>query len=709
MIQPGDLAEILTNGEFCVGRILALSGPRVVLQDAEGRLRTVRRRDLTFHLERAELPAWTVLPGLLEAAEAIRGALAEQIIALWEAQVDATAGRDEGSALDAGVSTDIDTDSEASAELDDLVAALARVAPSLAAHAPPLALRLALYRCLRDESLYFTWRKGRFVATSRQQVAARLASRARTERKAQEREAVARALGEALSGRDAAALKLRAQHAEEPIELLVWLERAVLGTLAEEDRWELDAWLDAFEHGLDERLRTYPSRAWVALELLGLLHPDENLELRRSGRARGFAAEVSEAAATAQPRFALSALEHVAFTIDGQETEDFDDALSVVELLDGGFELGVHVAHPPALFPWAGVVAGEARQRGATLYLPESEIPMLPAAAVDALALRGGTRRPVLTLLSRWSRSMELTSWRFVLGEVRVAANLRWEEVHQRLLEGERDPLAHALDRLLWCGRQLEQERRDAGAFQLDLPEVRFRVREGGALRLERYAWDHPARRLVREMMVLFNRLAGEYCVTHRLPVVFRVQEGPEVMKGLERWMEHEDRFLAGAKLLKHMRRAQWSPSPAPHAGLGVAAYVQASSPLRRALDWWAHEAISLHLRGAELDGALRDSALLERSLAAVEEAEVVQRWSERYWGLRWLADRVGQPLAARVLDEVPAGRQEAEVVLEETLHRSRIALRGPVALGERIAVTVDAVDPRAGRLRLRWLPGVHP
>ena len=160
----------------------------------------------------------------------------------------------------------------------------------------------------------------------------------------------------------------------------------------------------------------------------------------------------------------------VALAIDDASTDIPDDALS----LDGA-RLWVHVADPAAVVLPGSVLDLEARARGATLYLPEGTVHMLPAAANAGLALGLSGVSPALSLGLDIDPADGAPSLEIVPSWVRVL-RLTYEEADVRLDEDAILAALYSLARRCW-------ERRHAqGAVMIDLPEVDIKVDLGQRL-----------------------------------------------------------------------------------------------------------------------------------------------------------------------------------------------------------------------------------
>lgn len=316
-----------------------------------------------------------------------------------------------------------------------------------------------------------------------------------------------------------------------------------------------------------------------------------------------------------EPRRDLTGLP--AFAIDDEGNLDPDDALS----LDGD-RLWVHVADAAALIPPDSPVDREARARGATLYLPETTIPMLPAAAVPRLGLGLLEISPALSFgLSLDAEGVvidvEITpSW------VRVQ-RLSYEAVELRL---EEEPFR----RLYELAERHQARRRANGAIFIDLPEVKMTVSTGQVSikpvpRLR-------SRMLVAEAMVMAGEAAARFALARNLPFPFTTQEAAVDIP------DRAPASLAGMYALRRsLRPRQYRSLPGPHGGLGLDVYTQITSPLRRYLDLVAHQQLRTLLRGGE---PLDAQAVIERIGAAETVAAGVrraERLSREHWTMVYL------------------------------------------------------------------------
>jgi exoribonuclease-2 len=429
---------------------------------------------------------------------------------------------------------------------------------------------------------------------------------------------------------------------------------------------------------------------------------DENVAIVRYGLKREFSAEtLAEARRTAEGGFDATDREDLtgldAVTIDGPTTKEIDDAVSVEPREGGGWRIGVHIADPGALVLPGDAVDLVAQERAVTYFFPDTKLNMLPPVlGEDAASLVPGETRPALSFLADLDAEGEVGAWRVTRSVIRSSARLDYDGVDRTLAAGS-GPFADALGALDRATIARQGSRLRTGAVVIEAPEVDVRVDAGGRIELERIEADSAARRLVTEAMVLAGMLAAEFCRDRGIPAIYRRQAEargvPEGGYGVVRGP------VAVRAARRGLRRGEVGLQPAPHFALGLTAYAQATSPLRRYQDLATHRQIDSALRERP---PVYDADTLQRIAATTERAEIDGRRAERdvkrFWLLRYLQGCAGRPLDAVVVDTSP----RTIVLLDETQIEAPAPSISGVDPGERVAVRVVHVNPRADILTLR-------
>lgn len=327
-----------------------------------------------------------------------------------------------------------------------------------------------------------------------------------------------------------------------------------------------------------------------------------------------------------EPRRDLSHLP--AFAIDDEGNQDPDDALSLE-----GNRLWVHIADAAALIPPDSPADLEARARGASLYLPEGTVPMLPPESIERLGLGLAETSPALSFGIDFDANGELAGFEIVPSWVR-ATRLSYEQVEQRL---EQDPFR----RLLELAEISARRRAERGAFTLDLPETIVRVLDGQVV--IKPVLPLKSRDLVREAMLMAGEAAAHYARQKDIPFAFAIQDRNEPENSEERGVKSDELTLSARfAMRKNMKRSQASIHPRWHAGLGIETYARVTSPMRRYMDLVAHQQLRLALRNEPL---MDEQAILERigaSEAVIASLSSTEFRARKHWTLVYLSQQGG-------------------------------------------------------------------
>jgi exoribonuclease-2 len=542
----------------------------------------------------------------------------------------------------------------------------------------------ALVRALFEDRLYFKMKDGCFVPHSTEMVDLIIRQREEEARREERLREGSAWLMEILQDRVVRDPSCK----EEIIQLLV--ELALYGVEAPN-----------FKYAKELLLRTGISdvqRARQLLVKLAVWEEDENLDLHRFDIRTTFSSDVlhlsEELARAAFEDTKREDLRHLdIFTIDGPLTRDFDDALSIESRSDS-ITLGIHISDVANVISPDSLLDEEASQRGSSLYLPRRHIPMIPHnLSQDTLSLRAGCDRQAISLISRLDRSGHLLDYRFVLSLVNVKRQLTYDQVNE--IYTMESPLEEAYQ----LSQFLRQRRIDQGALILSLPEVYVKINPDSSLSLEMVEQNTPSRMMVAEFMIFYNWLAARFCRDHNIPALYRGQQEPSEKLSITE---------AGYVYFVFKQRRKLNPlmvdtEPRCHTGLGLDAYTNASSPIRRYLDL----VLQRQLRGYLIDGSPPyDKEELDNIRVSVEpilrDLERVKRNRVRYWIQKYLLQHMGEKFSAVVLDIL---RGRCRILLTDFLLVGEMKRDNDQDFfeGQRIMVTVKKSDPWNDLLSLEY------
>ncbi len=390
-----------------------------------------------------------------------------------------------------------------------------------------------------------------------------------------------------------------------------------------------------------------PELIFDLLVKLGIWGPDENVTLYRYEVPVDFPEPVLDQTrqllsqeADWQAADGRTDLSHLPlFTIDGQATLDFDDALSI-EKTDGGYRLGVHIADVSHYVKPGDPLDQAALQRASSIYMPDQKIPMIPPdLAEDLCSLRAGELRPAMSTMIRLSPEAEVLDYEIFPSIIRIQDQLSYHEAN---LLAEEDP---KFIQLYEIARKFRKKRLAQGAVQISLPEINIWFDESGALCVNRISRESPGRLLVAELMIMANWLMARFLAKHGIPAIFRSQPDPR-----ERLYEEEGSLYQNWMQRKLLSRFVLSPGPEHHAGLGLDAYVTATSPIRKYSDLVTQRQLRA-IFGLDSPYSTED---MEKLIVALREpmSQVAQLQvrRKRYWLLKHLESRIGETEEVMVL-----------------------------------------------------------
>jgi exoribonuclease-2 len=431
---------------------------------------------------------------------------------------------------------------------------------------------------------------------------------------------------------------------------------------------------------------------------LGVFDEDENTELLRyeiptdlPERVLARADELVSSNLIGYADGSRTDLTHLpVMTIDGQGTLDFDDALSIEERGDG-FCLGIHIVDVGHYIQKGDVFDREARTRGSSIYMPDKKISMLPPSLAEGLcSLKAGEQRPAISVMIDLSPSMDITDHAIFASLIKVKHQLTYYDVNLVADENKEMLILRNI------AEKFRKRRFDSGAVQISVPEINVWVNENREVIINKINRESPGRMLVSELMIMANWLTAKYLATHNLPAIFRSQPEPRqrLFKSdegtlFQNWMQRRllSRFILGTQ-------PEW------HSGLGLDAYVTATSPIRKYTDLVTQRQVRAILgmeepyTADEIDEII---LLLELPMSYVIK---LQYSRHRYWLLKFLEKKIGQKEEAIVLNKT---KKNYQILLTEYMLECDLAISTGFDLNPKdlIQVTIQRVKARQDVLQV--------
>ena len=439
----------------------------------------------------------------------------------------------------------------------------------------------------------------------------------------------------------------------------------------------------------------------------GLLDPHQPRALHGSVWSETFAIELDQEAqrlisSAEQPQPGdddrLDLCHLATYTLDDAGTREIDDGLSL-ELQDDEAWIWVHIADPARLIPAGSPLDQEARRRATSLYLADGVLPMLPLGlAAGPLSLRAGQRTAAVSVAVRLDSAGAIVDRRITRTWVMPRYSLTYADGDE-LIE-----LAPPGDETLADLSQLMQLRsrwrRQQGALSFDQLEGRFRRREG-ELSLQ-LVEPSPARLMVSEAMLLMGAVVADFGCENDLVLPFRSQPPAELPSQAEL-----DQLPEGpardAAIKRCLSRGVQGTQPMAHFSLGLAAYVQATSPIRRYADLASHRQIIAQLEGSTPLSKSELGELIDDLDDPLRQSIQISREDQRHWQQVWFAQHRDERWDAEFLRWL---RPQDGLAL---VHLADLAMdvvgrvdQGNPNPGDRMTMTVKLADPERGELQLQ-------
>ena len=431
---------------------------------------------------------------------------------------------------------------------------------------------------------------------------------------------------------------------------------------------------------------------------LGVYDEDENIDLHRYHVSADFPEKVLAVAKQLVGSDSIASFEASRrdltdmplMTIDGQGTLDFDDALSIEEK-GGSFRLGVHIIDVGHFIQKGDVVDQEALSRGSSIYMPDQKISMLPSALAEGLcSLKARQLRPAISIMIDLSPLAEVMDYEIFPSLIKVKHQLTYYDVNVDAEENRNILILRDI------AEKFRKKRLDARAVQITVPEINVWVNEKRDISVNRINRESPGRMLVSEIMIMANWLMAKYLKEHRLAAIFRSQPEPRerLYKNnagtlFQNWMQRRllSRFILSA-------------NPDWHSGLGLDAYVTATSPIRKYSDLVTQRQIRASLGLEEAYTAEQVTEIIQLLEVPMNYVGRFQFSRQRYWLLKYLENQIGQKEEAIVLHKT---RRNYQILLTQYMLECDMPIPTGIDLKpeDLIQITIQRVNARRDVLQV--------
>ena len=371
------------------------------------------------------------------------------------------------------------------------------------------------------------------------------------------------------------------------------------------------------------------------------------------------------------------------FTIDSESTLDMDDAISL-EKTTTGFSLGIHISDLDCIIPHNSSLDKDAKIKATSIYTPDYIFNMFPTDIANNLgSLVVGEIRPTLSILINVDREFNLLDHKILLSKIKVSKKYSYNEV-ETLIENE-DPFFLNLYQII---AQHEAQRIMKGATQAQKKVPEIILDQNGEPSLEIIDESSFSRNMIAELMIIANKFFAEFARNNFIPAIFRCQD-----KGDESRNIHSDSMT--------FMPSYASSTAKPHYALGLNAYLQATSPIRRYADLCNQRQIISFLTTKKPFYERKNLENVSKNLrAGLQIGMQVSKDTKRFWLLKYLekTHKIGDVLDAIV---VRAEKNKVLVSLNQTSLTAILKTDKTFKLNQEIQVKLSQIDPICGSLKV--------
>ena len=371
-------------------------------------------------------------------------------------------------------------------------------------------------------------------------------------------------------------------------------------------------------------------------------------------------------------------------TIDGKDSKDLDDAVTVKRLKNGNYALGVHIADVTNYVAEDGPLDKEAFKRGTSVYLIDQVIPMLPKLLSNGVcSLNEGVDRLTLSCTMEIDGEGNVVDHQIFKSVINSSHRMVYDDVSDMLekedaalIEKYKDiyPMLKSMESL---AEILRARRMARGSLDFDFDEAHIELDKEGIPVQIGIEERRCANRMIEEFMLAANETVAEHFFWMEAPFLYRVHEKPDMerIEELKSFIRGFGIHLRGSSdnihpkelsgilsqvkdktyenvvntvMLRSMKKAFYSTGCDGHFGLGVKYYCHFTSPIRRYPDLFIHRVIKKYLDGQMDLKAVKDSqkkASLAADQSSKEErrAQELEREVEKLKKTEYMTYHIGQ------------------------------------------------------------------
>ncbi|MBQ8189383.1 MAG: ribonuclease R [Lachnospiraceae bacterium] len=401
-------------------------------------------------------------------------------------------------------------------------------------------------------------------------------------------------------------------------------------------------------------------------------------------------------------------------TIDGEDAKDLDDAVSL-NVEDGIYHLGVHIADVTNYVQENSALDKEALKRGTSVYLVDRVIPMLPHTLSNGIcSLNAKEDRLALSCLMDIDSKGEVIDYKITESVICVDRRMSYTAV-AGILEGHDQDLVSEYKELVPMFKQMQEladilrkKRKARGSIDFDFKESKILLDENGTPIDIRPFDRNVATKIIEDFMLIANETVATHFYWLEMPFVYRTHEAPdpdkikklglfihnfgyflkasqdeihpkELQKLLAKIEGTDEETMISRLTLRSMKQARYTPDCTGHFGLACQYYCHFTSPIRRYPDLQIHRIIKEYLRGRLKDERIAHyrgilEMVCKQSSTLERRAEEAERETDKCKKVQYMSERIGEVFEGVISGVTSLGIYvELQNTVEGLVHISKI------------------------------------
>ena len=324
------------------------------------------------------------------------------------------------------------------------------------------------------------------------------------------------------------------------------------------------------------------------------------------------------------------------FTIDGDDTKDIDDAISIEKMANGHYKLGVHIADVSYYVKEGSPLDNEAMERGTSVYLVDRVIPMLPHELSNGIcSLNPNVDRLAISCVMEFDHQGKQLDYEIFPSVIRSRIQMTYKKVNSILEKNEvpegYEKFVNSLKTMKELADILRKMKEKRGYIDFEVDEAKILV-DKDCKPTEIVLRDRGAgEKLIEDFMIAANECVATHVYFMSLPFIYRVHEvpkeeklrsylsfvgslgyqipgdlkdtSPKTVQRIIKYLEDKPEFkILSSLLLRSMQKAVYRPENLGHYGLASQCYTHFTSPIRRYPDTTVHRLLRTYLFDKHLD-----------------------------------------------------------------------------------------------------------